>query len=365
MEEILSEVRSLSRLEHPNVVRYFGSWIEWSTRSGLWNSSNELTTHTFDQSLNATSGADRTDSVGDSLQRVRTESDTAADDIGIVFEDITPSRNSGPAVSDSRLVGHSDGRSSRNPASIVSLPGRHLALHMQMGLYPMTLADFISPEPSGTGVAPLCHCFHLETSLRILSAILEGVQYLHSENVIHRDLKPANIFIKHESNPRSLHSCVDLFLCSACRAEGKAQPAKLSVCIGDFGLVANHVEMGVVSLSKSPVGTELYRPVSHPPQISPQLDIFAVGIIACELLHKFETQMERRQTLQGLRSGNFPKKFASCAGHQAARVKEVIAAMLSETEEVSIEDLKCRLGAIIASGGTSVGSDEVIRRGSA
>ena len=33
-------------------------------------------------------------------------------------------------------------------------------------------------------------------ALNILSQIVDGVAYLHSENIIQRDLKPANIFIK-------------------------------------------------------------------------------------------------------------------------------------------------------------------------
>jgi translation initiation factor 2-alpha kinase 3 len=31
LDTVLAEVRSLSRLQHPNIVRYYSSWIEWST----------------------------------------------------------------------------------------------------------------------------------------------------------------------------------------------------------------------------------------------------------------------------------------------------------------------------------------------
>lgn len=55
--------------------------------------------------------------------------------------------------------------------------------------------------------------------------------------------------------------------------------------------------------------------------------------------------MERRQTLQSLRQGEFPPKFASCAGHQSAKVKECVTAMLTDDAEEmpSISDLKGRL----------------------
>ncbi|EGP84431.1 uncharacterized protein MYCGRDRAFT_30507, partial [Zymoseptoria tritici IPO323] len=229
LDEILTEVRSLSRLDHPNVVRYFSSWIEC--------------------------------------------------DAGLI--------------------------SSSEPS---------LAIHLQMDIYPMTLADFLSP-PQTSSVEPLAHCFHISPSLRILLAILDGVEYLHSEGIVHRDLKPANIFLRLESNSKAASSCVDL------------------VRIGDFGLVTSIAQSGDLTSDPPPthaVGTELYRPAASKSSVSPKLDIFALGIIACELLTHFSTQMERRETLHSLRKGQFPDGFAGCAGHQSSKVKECVAAMLSD-----------------------------------
>ena len=113
------------------------------------------------------------------------------------------------------------------------------------------------------------------------------------------------------------------------------------------------------------VGTEIYRPTTATPSASPRLDIFALGIIACELLCKFDTQMERRQTLQSLRQCEFPKKFASCAGHQSAKVRDCVSDMLSGDADnmPTIPDLKKRLSDVLAQS-QKLEVNEVLRRSS-
>jgi translation initiation factor 2-alpha kinase 3 len=221
----------------------------------------------------------------------------------------------------------------------------------------MTLADFLNPRAataaaaatsSPTGdIAPLSHCFHLETSIRVMLALLDGIDYIHSRGIVHRDLKPANIFLRLEKNPRAKEGCVDLMLCSHCRASNAANPAMISVCIGDFGLVskiAEDIDGGPSPTRKavSPVGTELYRPIALPTSVSPSLDIFSLGVIAFELLYKFNTQMERRETLQNLRAGQFPPAFP-------LQAKELISSMLCHdvAAQVTIPELKSRLSAML------------------
>jgi translation initiation factor 2-alpha kinase 3 len=364
LDEILTEVRSLSRLDHPNVVRYFSSWIEWSSGRPFTSPTSgdgPTSTHSDDAVGGAETAA--SDDSG-SLHRIKTQSNTD-DDAGFMFESHSDQSESiavaETAPDDSEFLSRST-----SDAAFLSTTVPALAIHMQMDIYPMTLADFLSP-PQTSPVKPLAHCFHIDPSLRILIAILDGVEYLHSEGIVHRDLKPANIFIRLENNTKSARGCVNLFDCNSCQSADCANPATLSVRIGDFGLVTSIAQSGDASAPPPPtqaVGTELYRPTSHKSNFSPKLDIFALGIIACELLMKFSTQMERRETLQALRKGQFPHGFGGCAGHHSGKLKECVAAMLSDElpEDATIADLRQRLEAILSP--RLIISDTLLRRSS-
>jgi translation initiation factor 2-alpha kinase 3 len=409
VEEVLKELRTLAKLEHPNVVRYYSSWVE-------------LTTPSADDSRNAPSndatGFTEDLSESNSLHRVTTTTDSNHDSgnfitfaepsgtmldtsksshgshlnnnseeasyrnvradtgLAIAFDAADHCGFSPTAVSESGFTTSGFGRlqSSLEPC---------LALHIQMALYPMTLADFLTPgltpnvsKLPPSQVPPLTHCFHLEPSIRIMLALLDGVDYIHSRGIIHRDLKPANIFLRVEdeqtaspvSSTSSRQGSIDLGLCAPCQTHttSSSSTAKdaskigsnICICIGDFGLVSNITTptspplsslTSVMSPPMSPtntsnnrvatqpmtpprppavrVGTELYRPLddpapdAHPPPVGPSTDLFALGIIAFELLYPFSTQMERRTTLMNLRQGKFPDGFPELA-------REVIGEML-------------------------------------
>ncbi|XP_012643889.2 interferon-induced, double-stranded RNA-activated protein kinase isoform X2 [Microcebus murinus] len=119
-----------------------------------------------------------------------------------------------------------------------------------------------------------------ELALKFFEQITTGVDYIHSKQLIHRDLKPSNIFL------------VDT----------------KQIKIGDFGLVTSlkNDEKRTVN-----IGTWLYM---SPEQISSQeygkeVDIFALGLILAELLHKCGTSMEKAKIFEDLRNGIFLNEF--------------------------------------------------------
>ena len=193
-----------------------------------------------------------------------------------------------------------------------------------MDLLPHTLTHYLDQ-----------HCFHPRISLKLLLAILDGVQYLHSQGVIHRDLKPDNIFLAPHDTPDP--GCVNLADCPDCLAHD-SQPGleRIRPLIGDFGLVAQlthpareGTSMPSLDMTKL-VGTELYVP-SGRPALSEKLDVFAIGIIAFELLWKFGTKMERYHVLGKLKKGELPTDFASkCGGNS---IEKLIRCMLSGEED--------------------------------
>uniref|UniRef100_A0A914BVS1 PRKR-like endoplasmic reticulum kinase n=1 Tax=Acrobeloides nanus TaxID=290746 RepID=A0A914BVS1_9BILA len=126
---------------------------------------------------------------------------------------------------------------------------------------------------------------------------LEAIEYVHRQGLIHRDLKPKNIFFD---------------------ADGRLK-------IGDLGLATQYVkdfeknnENPVGRLKNgsqrrsnhtSDVGTRSYM---SPEQINGEtydfkVDVFSLGLIYCEMLIPFTTDMERIMSLQDIQQGRIEK----------------------------------------------------------
>ncbi len=372
IEVLLREIRALARLEHLNVVRYYGGWVEQSTGT-VRDDPPRLTSPVRATPSGRLAEDNKSFSLGMQFDDVQDQAPTAPNDGGILFEyssdslgdgmtdgnrgrrhvsELTTSssmktksfvQSAGNDEDDVETIsrpfaipshGHTSSTSSSGPSAPPDAGHPHpppdrrndtnettWILHIQMSLYPLSLSSYLSPDNdiiNRSDESIRRHCFHLLPSLRIILAILSGVVYLHSQGMVHRDLKPGNIFLSvHHGTPHSA-GCVDISSCKHC-AFTERDALFVVPRIGDFGLVANlsssqaqsNNSSSVVLLNElaeplpcsykpatipytgRAVGTEFYRPPTGSVSINEKLDVFALGVIAFELLWKFETSKPR------------------------------------------------------------------------
>ncbi|KAM5165221.1 interferon-induced, double-stranded RNA-activated protein kinase-like [Mantella aurantiaca] len=127
-------------------------------------------------------------------------------------------------------------------------------------------------------------------SIQFFKQIIEGVNYIHSQNLIHRDLKPANILFNKD----------------------------MVIKIGDFGLAT---QMTGEDESKARERTQGTGTPSYmaPEQKEKQhyeneVDIYALGLIFVELLWilKFFSVHEKGIHWGKIRNGDLPEDFVKC-----------------------------------------------------
>ncbi|OJD37782.1 kinase-like protein [Diplodia corticola] len=268
-------------------------------------------------------------------------------------------------VFESDYHGHRQRRSDPKTPKCSDIAQVNLALHIQMALYPMTLADYLKVETDyltvgsddeaqkKTDGVKYRHCFHVKPSLQILLAILDGVQYLHARNMVHRDLKPANIFLSPCEQAYRHKGDVYLGVCKECAKSGPCRDLQMGVRIGDFGLVTELARPGgdQPHSPEKAVGTEFYRPPGPSRGPSEKLDVFSLGVIAFELLWKFDTKSERIHTLSELKLGRLPPLFAPKLEGCGIRIAELLQGMLrgDDDNRLSCAEVQKELEDIIAS----------------
>ncbi|OOF98344.1 hypothetical protein ASPCADRAFT_205585 [Aspergillus carbonarius ITEM 5010] len=326
LENIMKEIRTLARLEHTNIVRYYGAWIEQAHSSGYAQSVQEESVDLrFEQTESDISSHGMADSQSFGIVFEHSESSHMSQEASLSLghdSEISSRHHRRPshATVGSHTSKTSSAHSIDDDDEVESIPRnfsprsqdplstfggtdddiftdgfsedpsklqiqrRHrsgaqipaVVLHIQMSLHPISLGSYLNPQPSASSkhdtTLPRRHCYHLIPSLRLMLDILSGVDYLHSKGIVHRDLKPANIFL---SSPDKKH--ID-----GCPPCGNTHGPIHRYChprIGDFGLVADISHISDCSPDtqsttnpetniNAVVGTEFYRP-PHPADRSP------------------------------------------------------------------------------------------------
>jgi translation initiation factor 2-alpha kinase 4 len=196
-----NEVRCLSDLTHENVARYYSSWLELS-------------------------------------DKIRT-----------------------PVIENDDNMSQSNSHSSI--ISEIETASIYPVLYIQMELCVTTLREYLVKRNYMRKDSPLDQL--IDADQKIIKGILNGMSYIHDNQILHHDLNPNNIFLDANMRPK----------------------------IGDFGMSVKAQDQ--LPQSSSNYGVELYMAPEYLKcgQYTTKSDVYSVGIILFEILSDFKTDMER------------------------------------------------------------------------
>lgn len=296
LDPVLGEASVLSRLNHPNVVRYFASWID----DGVVVEEQE---EDFDSLIDRSSSQAITGSGFLLPASSRGLDFISSNNTGVIFandsggkDDDTDSSEDGESSSEGD-DDTADVRSDRQDArrfyrgeesyevasySAISESDRTkwTILYIQMEYCKQeTLRDLIN-----TGIQNNVNEFW-----RLFRQILQGLAHIHAASIVHRDLKPENIFIDINGDVR----------------------------IGDFGLArpGDYRAHSGGSRPKEAFGS-FTKDIGTASYVAPEVrsagtgkynekaDMYSLGIILLEMNVSFSTSMERAEALELLHKEN-------------------------------------------------------------
>lgn len=337
MNEIKGEVRMLASLNHPGIVRYFNSWTEDDQPELTATDDSTAATDPRSFALPTDSAAPASNIFGalstghdfmdPSLAQLSDVEEEEDEEPSESSSDGNPfayqSRRSSSDEEDSQAVeseeeedDEEDGEPSdpfalqavangvgdapdpfesdgpANPNDSIPLPSRPQTFkpaarepsifRRPKQYYETSSTLYIQMELCETGTLADLIRNGLPDSItetwRLLRSILDGLNHIHSMNVVHRDLKPPNIFIDAQKTPK----------------------------IGDFGLASpsqalvdgEKVATHIAGPQSKGVGTIGYiapeiRDKKGSGEYSAKADMFALGIIFFEMCFPFQTFSER------------------------------------------------------------------------
>ncbi|KAL8640931.1 MAG: hypothetical protein Q9228_002205 [Teloschistes exilis] len=346
LDKVLNEVRLLSQLNHPNVVRYYTAWkeLESSATTGMRHdlSDSDETEgssegEASDSVYPTTSGgldfiASHNQYSDDELTGSDSDEDAAlnGDDDGIVFGEEDDEEDMDKPLSSSTGVGDGVPSIRRQSSSQVDVVNNTLYIQMEY------CEKQVKDQPSGISSEPSADAIVVQTlrdviksgiqdnadeGWRYLRQILQGLSHIHSASIVHRDLKPENIFIDAKSNVR----------------------------IGDFGL-ARPGEFLQVSTRGAATTKEFNghdgnftRSVGTTFYVAPEVkssstgrgnydekaDMFSLGVILFEMNCLLETGMERVHTLGALCGSDSSLPAAFSKDPEKAKQAQIITSLIN------------------------------------
>ncbi|KAL2131318.1 hypothetical protein VTI74DRAFT_5278 [Chaetomium olivicolor] len=290
LSEMLKEVRLLSQMNHPAVVRYYNTWLEEapdfdtegdtstegpetdSSRGTISRSINIEFTESKSRGLDFMSSSGHPDIEFGYDSAVDDDSDEDDDEDASSSDEDTSTLNSKIPLKDQLPVtGKRVRRGSTRPFRTI------MYISMEY-CEKRTLRDLISRG------------LYKETqeNWRLFRQILEGLAHIHSLNIVHRDLKPENIFIS--AGPDGVEN----------------------VKIGDFGL-ATSGQLAIDKTASNVDASDMTRSIGTAVYVAPEVrtggsgsytakvDMYSLGVIFFEMSYPPMLGMHRAQVLEQVR----------------------------------------------------------------
>ncbi|KAK3358996.1 anticodon binding domain of tRNAs-domain-containing protein [Lasiosphaeria hispida] len=290
LSEILKEVRLLSQMNHPAVVRYYNTWLE------------EFSDYADTEGDTSTEGPGTEDSRGTVSQGINIEfaesksrgldfmsssghpyiefSDESSDD----DEDDEEDDSDSDSDDDSTSVGDK-----RNHNEFLGPPGRR---NRRGSTRPFRAVMYISMEycEKRTLRDLISRSLYKDNQevWRLFRQVLEGLVHIHSLTIVHRDLKPENVFIS--AGPDGVEN----------------------VKIGDFGLATSGQSTNDKSAANMDSG-DLTRSIGTAVYVAPEVrtggggsytakvDMYSLGVIFFEMSYPPMLGMQRALVLEQVR----------------------------------------------------------------
>ena len=355
IHQVVREVRCLAQCDHPNVVRYYTSWLEpsWVTGSGhAVNNADQISSKQTQRKL--LTDIHQMLTQGQSKEEINRE--------GSSFESWGSRSNytDNSEIGGDRFSHNNDYRqqSWQPPHKQQPKQKQQQSYRYQMGFYiqmqlcsPSTLADWIRTRNSSYNTSN-----RYQSAIEIFGQLVQGIQHIHEKGIIHRDLKPANIFCGEDG----LFKIGDF---------GLSKLLTTANCGHDFypvpPLLLPSPQASVATAPKwqdpntAGLGTASYcAPEQESTQYyGPKADIFSLGLILLELVCSFGTEHERISTFRDCRRGTLPKSLndnyitsiiLACTNKDPSKrptAESLVALTLDGTEELRhrLDDSKHKL----------------------
>ncbi|KAI0885185.1 serine/threonine-protein kinase gcn2 [Annulohypoxylon maeteangense] len=279
LTEILKEVRLLSQLSHPAVVRYYNTWLE--EIPDMSDSEEDTSTEDLDESrgtnsqgidiqvATSTGGLDFISSSHPNIEFGSDESDTEENDESEESDDDEDDESDVVSVINDSM---------HSPTRVRSNQQKHYRTVMYISMEyceKRTLRDLIQRNLWKEA----------DEIWRLFRQILEGLVHIHGLNIVHRDLKPENVFI------------------------GLGPDGMNNVKIGDFGLATSGHFAADKSITANLDASDLTRSIGTSYYVAPEVrrtgagsytskvDMYSLGIIFFEMCYHPVIGMERADKL--------------------------------------------------------------------
>ena len=151
--------------------------------------------------------------------------------------------------------------------------------------------------------------FTKKEKIKLFYDVVNGLDYIHSNNIIHRDIKPSNILIKYV-NHKPIPKIADFGLSTIEKNNNTlVQYSKFDTNLNDKldNAKMNYIIETYKKSYTEDIGTELYSSIEQLDgnNYNEYTDIYSLGIIYFEILCAFKNNFHRIDSIQQLRKNEY------------------------------------------------------------